>query len=271
MPMTATKRSARERIAARLVDPTLQRLFSHDPALYNVEVYNMGIFRYEGLYIGLPSMFHSVGPFKPDYPNTEGFHLVHLAWSRDLQTWGRLDGRQPFIGQSPSGAGAYDITQILGPSARCSTVTRSGSTTPASSIAAAANWADSTPSIRTAGQSAWRCCAGTALCPLDAGNATGVLVTKPFRLSGQTPPRECHGGAWRAVRPATRPGRHRARHVRALAGRAAAWRATLAGRRSAAVAGSPGGPAVHAAPGPFLLLLVRVSRCRSQSVGWQFG
>ena len=43
----------RERIAARLADPTLQRLFAHDPALYNVEVYNMGLFRYEGQYIGI--------------------------------------------------------------------------------------------------------------------------------------------------------------------------------------------------------------------------
>ena len=175
----------RERIAARLADPTLQRLFSHDPALYNVEVYNMGLFRYEGLYIGLPTMYHSVGPAKPDYPNTEGFHLVQLAWSRDLRTWNRLDDRQPFIGQSPSGAGAYDITQILGPSAPVAHGDALWFYYTGVKYRAAANWADSHTLDPDRGAVCLAVLRRDGFVSLDAGNVAGVLVTEPFRLSGR--------------------------------------------------------------------------------------
>ena len=106
---------ARENINARLADSTLQPMFDVDPNTFNVQVYNMGVFRYEGLYVGMPAMFHSTGP-RPNYPNTDGFHLIQLVSSRDLRTWKRLGERQPFIGPSPAGAGAYDLTQILPPS-----------------------------------------------------------------------------------------------------------------------------------------------------------
>ena len=105
----------RENIRARLADPTLEPLAVNDPAHYNVDVYNMGIFRYEGLYIGLPAMYHAVGP-SVSGDNTDGFHLVELTCSRDLKTWKRLGDRRPFIGPSPRGGGAYDLTQILPPS-----------------------------------------------------------------------------------------------------------------------------------------------------------
>jgi hypothetical protein len=75
----------------------------------------MGVFRYEGLYIGLPAMFHSTGHV-PNYPNTDGFHVIQLTCSRDLKHWTRLGGREAFIGPSPTGAGAFDLTQILPPS-----------------------------------------------------------------------------------------------------------------------------------------------------------
>ena len=48
---------------------------------------------------------------------TDGFHLVQLAFSRDLRTWIRLGDRQPFIGPSRTASGAYDLTQIISPSA----------------------------------------------------------------------------------------------------------------------------------------------------------
>jgi hypothetical protein len=102
-------------IKARMADPTLHRPPYNDPAVYNVDVYNMGVFRYEGLYIGMPAMYHATGPV-PNYPNTVGFHLVQLAFSRDLQDWHRLGDRQPFIGPSKLDSGAYDLTQILPPS-----------------------------------------------------------------------------------------------------------------------------------------------------------
>ena len=49
--------------------------------------------------------------------NKDGFHLIQLVCSRDLKTFKRLGNRQTFIGPSPVGQGAYDLTQLLGPSA----------------------------------------------------------------------------------------------------------------------------------------------------------
>ncbi len=102
-------------IAARFEDRTLNQPPYNDPAVYRVDVYNMGVFRYEGLYIGMPAIYHATGPV-PNYPNTVGFHLVQLACSRDLKQWHRLGERQPFIGPSKLDSGAYDLTQILPPS-----------------------------------------------------------------------------------------------------------------------------------------------------------
>ena len=104
----------REHIKARLADPALRHPFSNDPSVYNVDVYNMGVFRYEGLYIGLPAMYHAVAPI-PDRSNTDGFHLVQLACSRDLKTWKCLGDRKPFIGPSRVDSDAYDLAQILPP------------------------------------------------------------------------------------------------------------------------------------------------------------
>ncbi|MBN1345112.1 MAG: hypothetical protein JXQ73_20625 [Phycisphaerae bacterium] len=105
----------RENIKARFADQTLHHPPSNDPNVHNVDVYNMGVFRYEGLYIGIPAMYHATGPV-PNYPNTVGFHLLQLAFSRDLKTWNRLGDRKPFIGPSRVDSGAYDLTQILPPS-----------------------------------------------------------------------------------------------------------------------------------------------------------
>ncbi len=108
------RRNIEERLAdARMWKPLPS--FKIDPSVYNVDVYNMGVFRYEGLYIGTPALYHAVARV-PNYPNTVGFHLVQLVSSRDLKTWKRLGDRKPFIGSSPMGAGAYDLTQIIGPS-----------------------------------------------------------------------------------------------------------------------------------------------------------
>jgi hypothetical protein len=103
-------------IRSRRSDPTLRQPFHDDPDVYRVDVYNMGVFHYEGLYLGLPALYHATGPV-PNYPNTDGFHVVQLVMSRDLRNWKRLGEREPFIGPSRMDSGAYDLTQILPPSA----------------------------------------------------------------------------------------------------------------------------------------------------------
>ena len=105
-----------ENIKARLADASLRPPFHNNPKVYRVDVYNMGAFYYDGIYIGLPAMYHATGPV-PNYPNTDGFHLVQLAMSRDLKNWKRLGDRRPFIGPSRIDSGAYDLTQILPPAA----------------------------------------------------------------------------------------------------------------------------------------------------------
>ena len=105
----------RRNIAARFADESLQHPPWNDPRVYNVDAYNMGVFRYESVYIGTPALFHAVGPV-PNYPNTVGFHLVQLAVSRNLKDWERVGDRQPFIGPSRRDSGAYDLTQLIGPS-----------------------------------------------------------------------------------------------------------------------------------------------------------
>ncbi len=106
------QRRAKVNIRARLANPKLQQPTYNNPAVYNADIYNMAVFRYEGLYVGLPAVYHATGKW-PNYPNTEGFDLIQLAASRDLHTWKRLGDRQPFIGPSPVGEDIYDATQIL--------------------------------------------------------------------------------------------------------------------------------------------------------------
>ncbi len=112
----------RKNIKARRADPTLQiqsplwdirDSYKGHTAEPKVDVYNIGLFRYEGLYVGAPAMFHS----NDNRWNKDGFHLIQLVCSRDLKTFKRLGGRQTFIGPSPIGKGAYDLTQLIGPSA----------------------------------------------------------------------------------------------------------------------------------------------------------
>ncbi len=105
----------RERIRSRMADSTLLRPPYDDPSAYRVDIYNMGVFRYEGQYVGLPALYYATGPV-PNYPNTVGFHHVQLVCSRDLKNWNRLGDREPFIGPSRLDSGAYDLTQILPPS-----------------------------------------------------------------------------------------------------------------------------------------------------------
>ena len=122
------QRQARDVIKARINDDTLwQPLFvdpepapSYVPApgslsTWTCDVYNMAIFPYEGVYIGLPAVFYRTGlDFNGN--NTDGFHHIQLTMSRNLTSWRRLGDRQPFIGPSRIDGGllgVYDRTQLL--------------------------------------------------------------------------------------------------------------------------------------------------------------
>ncbi|MBL8850007.1 MAG: hypothetical protein JNG89_09990 [Planctomycetaceae bacterium] len=126
----------RQRIAERLANPSLKQTEYNTPEHYSVQVYNMGVFRYEGLYIGLPSIYHHTGKVPPGWPGFDklrlspairdavdrygdytGFYNIQVAVSRDLQDWERVAERAPFLTASPLGAGAYDVQTIIGPSA----------------------------------------------------------------------------------------------------------------------------------------------------------
>ena len=123
-------------ILDRFADPTMQDPEYNVPATYNVDVYNMGIFRYEGLYVGLPSMYHHTGSVPAGWPGFDemnlspdirglvdiygdytGFYKIQLAASRDLINWERIGNRQPFIETSPIGSGNHDLQTMIGPSA----------------------------------------------------------------------------------------------------------------------------------------------------------
>lgn len=114
-PDATDQQRAVKHITDRMGNADLQPLFQNDPKDYNVQVYNMGLFRYEGHYVGMPSMFHSTGKM-PNYPNTDGFHLIQLVSSRNMKNWNRLGDRQTFIGPSSHHSGAFDLTQLIPPS-----------------------------------------------------------------------------------------------------------------------------------------------------------
>ena len=123
-------------IEARLTNPHLKQTEYNTPEHYSVQIYNMGVFLYEGIFVGLPSMYHHTGKVPKDWPGFDkmhlspgilelvhtygdytGFYNVQLVCSRDLTNWERLGDRKPFIETSPLGAGAYDLQTMIGPSA----------------------------------------------------------------------------------------------------------------------------------------------------------
>ncbi len=187
----------RARIERRFADPTFQQPFYNIPATYNVDVYNMGVFRYENLYLGLPSLYDQTGKVAKDWPgfvdgfdtpemlthyrrdgDWSGFHHVQLICSRDLHHWQRLGDRQAFLAPSPLGAGAYDTACIIGPS---SPVVRGNQL-----------WFYYTGLKQYGGPEPDRdnCAVCLAVLrrdgfiSLDASEKEGTILTKPFRVTG---------------------------------------------------------------------------------------
>jgi len=94
-----------EELQRHVREPELRSPLFVDPAYRWTDVYNMPVFRYEGLYLALPIMFHQCGvwqhPGDRAGSNQDGLLWPCLAWSRDLDEWRRPDVRQPFIPLSP--------------------------------------------------------------------------------------------------------------------------------------------------------------------------
>jgi hypothetical protein len=117
-------------IRRRLANPALAKpLFvDPDPAIgwrrpegkrhiptWQAECYNFGVIPYEGIYLGLITVYYPTGQRLPERTNADGFNLIQLAMSRDLKEWKRLGDRQPFL--EPSSltkglVGNYDRLQL---------------------------------------------------------------------------------------------------------------------------------------------------------------
>ena len=83
---------------------------------HNVDIYNMGVFRYESIYLGIPAFFHRFGPGKEGEGPQFAFTTFPLVCSRDLRRWSRVAERQPFMRPSYLGGGAYDTAKSQPPS-----------------------------------------------------------------------------------------------------------------------------------------------------------
>ena len=104
----------RKRLADRMSNPRWVPLTVNKASHYNVDIYNMPVFPYEGQYIGLPMKFHQSGP--TPIGNQDGFHLVEMVSSRDLCEWSPVAGRRAFIPPSFAGPGLYDTGSVVPPS-----------------------------------------------------------------------------------------------------------------------------------------------------------
>lgn len=94
-------------------NPRMWRPTVNVPGEYNVEIYNMAVFPYEGLYIGLPNYFESSGRIPLPRGNQDGINSPKLACSRNLIAWTRVGDRAHFLPVSEMGPGVWDTGQIM--------------------------------------------------------------------------------------------------------------------------------------------------------------
>jgi len=82
-----------------LIDTNRRKPLSVNPEEFYTDIYNMAVFTYEDLYLGLPMIFNQSGKYAPGWGgNSDGILYPAFIASRDknLQKWDRLN-RQPFI------------------------------------------------------------------------------------------------------------------------------------------------------------------------------
>ena len=198
----------KRRIAERLANPMLKQTEYNTPEHYSVQMYNMGVFHYEGLYIGLPSIYHHTGKEPPGWPGFDklrlspamkdavskygdytGFYNIQLAASRDLVHWHRVAERAPFIEASPLGAGAYDTQTIIGPSApvvRDDELWFYYTGIKHYAFVTSGNEPGYDDYYPDKGAICLAVLRRDGFVSLDAGEEPGILLTKPFVLAGTT-------------------------------------------------------------------------------------
>lgn len=174
-----------QRIVARLADPNRLLPVPEHPANYTVDVYNFGIFRYEGLYIGIPAMHHRHTERPPPPADDTFFHVLQLTSSRDLKDWKRLGDGQPWVDISPLESGAYDTKCILPPSAPLLIGPDGADPESADEL-----WFYYTGCKAEPAPDRFAICLAVlrrdGFFSLDAGEAEGVLLTKPLIWRGSS-------------------------------------------------------------------------------------
>ena len=174
---------------------------------WRAETYRLSVFPYEGVYIGLPMIYHPTGQALPARNNTVGFQDIQLMFTRDpelrLENWVRLGDRKPFVETSRLDTGLvgnYDRQQIA-PLNRPVVmddelwfyyVGAKGRTPPYKM------WPDGrvrdqknlTPEEQADFDDGWiAICLATlrvdGFVSLDAGDDGGQLITKPFTATGE--------------------------------------------------------------------------------------
>ncbi|MBM3755573.1 MAG: hypothetical protein FJW38_16495 [Acidobacteria bacterium] len=100
-----------ERVRLHLRDPNLRKPAFHRPEEYVTDIYNLPVFRYEGIYVGLPTVFNHSGNSRV---NSDGFSMTELASSHDLIHWDRTGNREKFLPLSELDSERnYDTAQLL--------------------------------------------------------------------------------------------------------------------------------------------------------------
>ncbi len=171
-----------ERVRMHLSNPGMRQPAFHNPAEYVTDIYNLPVFPYEGLYIGMPTVFNHSG--NTTY-NSDGFSMVELAVSRDLIRWERVGNREKFIPLSPLGGGKnYDVAQLLAsdrPIIKDNEIWIYYS---------GLKWRDRPDDPKPDPEGTGAVCLAKlrrdGFVSLDAGDRPGVVVTKPFVFSGQS-------------------------------------------------------------------------------------
>ena len=185
-------------IEETLGDPTRRQPEFNVPETYNAQVYDLSVFRYEGLYVGLAMMFYRSARVSKEWPGFDEMDLpepilatvrrggdwtgiwhIQMLSSRDLRSWERVGDRQPFITPSRLDSGAYD-TLCLGQPAE--PVPRGEELW--FYYTGIRSYAIASLKFRDQGAVCLAVLRRDGFVSLDAGENEGELVTRPFAWTG---------------------------------------------------------------------------------------